>query len=231
MTGDAPTPWDDAGLFDVPISAIEHSSYCPRQCALIQEQTFEENVYTVRGRLSHERVDSGDVETRPGVRVLRSLPLWSERLGLRGKADVVELRPSEPPFPVEYKVGRRHPPHADLQLCAQALCLEEMLGVEIPDGAVYSYDVATEDAAGRRHPAPGRPRLRPPTASGCRSPSSNAKIRRRAVPRSPDRAAARRRSTESADSIRIYRLREPLGRHLWTYGVPPRFDQREPLVF
>ncbi|MCY4616188.1 MAG: CRISPR-associated protein Cas4 [Chloroflexi bacterium] len=146
MTSDAPTPWDDIGLLDVPISAIEHFSYCPRQCALIHvEQTFEENVYTVRGRLSHERVDSGEVETRPGVRVLRSLPLWSERLGLRGRADVVELRPNEPPFPVEYKVGRRHSPHADLQLCAQALCLEEMLGVEIPDGAVYSY------AERRRH--------------------------------------------------------------------------------
>ena len=146
MTSGAPTPWDDTGLLDVPISAIEHFSYCPRQCALIHvEQTFEENVYTVRGRLSHERVDSGEVETRPGVRVLRSLPLWSERLGLRGRADVVELRPNEPPFPVEYKVGRRHPPHADLQLCAQALCLEEMLGVDIPEGAVYSY------AERRRH--------------------------------------------------------------------------------
>lgn len=141
------TPWDDAGLLDVPISAIEHYSYCPRQCALIHvEQTFEENVYTVRGRLSHERVDSGDVETRPGVRVLRALPLWSERLGLRGKADVVELRPGQPPFPVEYKVGRRRPPHADLQLCAQALCLEEMLGTAIPEGAVYSH------AERRRHP-------------------------------------------------------------------------------
>ena len=147
MTGGAPTPWDDTEVLDVPISAIEHFSYCPRQCALIHvEHTFEENVYTVRGRLSHERVDGGEAETRPGIRVLRALPLWSERLGLRGKADVVELRPGKPPFPVEYKVGRRRPPHADLQLCAQALCLEEMLGTDVPEGAVYSH------AECRRHP-------------------------------------------------------------------------------
>lgn len=136
----AATPWDEQELLDVPISAIEHYSYCPRQCALIHvEQTFEENVFTVRGRISHERVDSGETENRPGVRVLRGLPLWSELLGLRGKADVVELRPGAPPFPVEYKVGRRRPPHADLQLCAQALCLEEMLGTEVPEGAIYSH--------------------------------------------------------------------------------------------
>ena len=71
--------------------------------------------------------------------MLRGLPLWSERFGLRGKADIVELRPGEPPFPVEYKVGRRRPPHADLQLCAQALCLEEMLGTDVPAGAIYSH--------------------------------------------------------------------------------------------
>ncbi len=134
------TPWDEHELLDVPISAIEHYSYCPRQCALIHiEQTFEENLYTIRGRLAHERVDSGEVESRPGIRVLRGIPLWSERLGLRGKADVVELRAGQPPVPVEYKVGRRRPPHADLQLCAQALCLEEMLGVDVPEGGIYSH--------------------------------------------------------------------------------------------
>ncbi len=146
MDREPTTPWDQQDLLDVPISAIEHFSYCPRQCALIHvEQTFEENVYTVRGRLAHERVDSGEGETRPGVRVLRGLPLWSERLGLRGKADVVELRSDQPPFPVEYKVGRRRPPHADLQLCAQALCLEEMLEIDVPAGAIYSH------AERRRH--------------------------------------------------------------------------------
>lgn len=144
----------------MPISAIEHFSYCPRQCALIHvEQTFEENVFTVRGRISHERVDSGETENRPGVRVLRGLPLWSKRLGLRGRADVVELRPGSPPFPVEYKVGRRRPPHADLQLCAQALCLEEMLGTEVPEGAIYSH------AERRRYRVPLTEELRQRTVS------------------------------------------------------------------
>ena len=136
----AATPWDEDESLDVPISALEHFSYCPRQCALIHvEQTFEENAFTVRGRLAHERVDSGERETRPGVRALRGLPLWSERLGLRGRADLVELRSGRPPFPVEYKVGRRRPPHADVQLCAQALCLEEMLAADVPAGAIYSH--------------------------------------------------------------------------------------------
>ncbi|MCY3918423.1 MAG: CRISPR-associated protein Cas4 [Chloroflexi bacterium] len=146
MSGDAATPWGEQGSLTVPISAIEHFSYCPRQCALIHvEQTFDENVFTVRGRISHERVDGGETENRPGIRVLRGIPLWSDRLGLRGKADLVELRPGHPPFPVEYKVGRRRPPHADLQLCAQALCLEEMLGTDVPAGAIYSH------AERRRH--------------------------------------------------------------------------------
>ena len=75
----AATRWEDPDPLDVPISAIEHFSYCPRQCALIHvEQTFEENVYTVRGHLAHQRVDTGEVENRPGVRVLRGIPLWSE---------------------------------------------------------------------------------------------------------------------------------------------------------
>src|SRR2546421_12437828 len=100
----------EEGVFDVdeievPVSALEHYSYCPRQCALIHvEQTFDENVYTIRGRLAHERVDAGDDTIRQGVRVMRGIPLWSERLGLRGKADLVEFR-ADGPYPVEYKVG------------------------------------------------------------------------------------------------------------------------------
>ena len=99
---------DDAGTsrLDVPISAVEHFSYCPRQCALIHvEQTFDENLYTIRGQLLHEVVDAGMGESSHGVRVLRALPLWSERYGLIGKADVVELR-SAGPYPIEYKSGR-----------------------------------------------------------------------------------------------------------------------------
>jgi len=123
----------------IPLSAIEHYSYCPRQCALIHvEHVFEENQFTVRGRLVHERVDSGLVTSEAGVRILRSLPLWSHTLGLRGKADLVEFREAGP-YPVEFKSGPRRGIHAELQLCAQALCLEEMLGVPVPLGAVYYH--------------------------------------------------------------------------------------------
>lgn len=123
----------------IPISAIEHYSYCPRQCALIHiEQIFDENQYTTRGRLVHERVDSGLEATVGNVRVLRSVPLWSERLQLRGKADLVELRPVGP-YPIEYKSGRRRGAHAELQLCAQALCLEEMMNTSVPRGAIYYH--------------------------------------------------------------------------------------------
>jgi len=134
----------DSDLFDeggeateVLISALEHYSYCPRQCALIHvEQTYDENMYTMRGKLMHERVDSGDAEANRGIATQRAIPLWSERYGLRGKADAVEWHAGVP-YPVEYKVGRRKGEHTDIQLCAQALCLEEMLGVAVPRGAVY----------------------------------------------------------------------------------------------
>lgn len=115
---------DPGILIEVPISALEHYSYCPRQCALIHlEQVFEENVFTIRGRLAHERVEEGEESLASGVRVVRSVPLWSQRLGLRGIADVVELRP-EAPYPVEYKVGKRKGGHADWQrasICAVPL--------------------------------------------------------------------------------------------------------------
>lgn len=130
---------------EVSISAIEHYSYCPRQCALIHvEQTFDENIFTMRGRLAHERVHSSEEETRGAVRAVRAVPLWSEQYGLRGKSDLVEFR-EEGPYPVEYKVGRRLGVHADLQLCAQALCLEEMLGVPVQKGAIFYH------ALRRRH--------------------------------------------------------------------------------
>jgi CRISPR-associated exonuclease Cas4 len=137
MQGDEEWLPDDG--IEVPVSAIEHYSYCPRQCALIHvEQTWDENQFTIRGSLAHERVDSGDETAHGEVRALRGIPIWSERLGLRGKADLVEMRP-DGPYPVEYKVGRRHGSHADLQLCAQALCLEDMLGVPVTRGAIYYH--------------------------------------------------------------------------------------------
>ena len=124
---------------EVLVSAIEHWSYCERQCALIHvEGTFEENVFTIRGAIAHERVHSGDTTVENGVRVARALPIWSDRLGIHGVADLVELRPTGP-YPVEHKVGRVGR-HAALQLCAQALCLEEMFGTPVPVGALYSHE-------------------------------------------------------------------------------------------
>ncbi len=129
----------DAGLL-IPISALEHFSYCPRQCALIHlEQTFDENIYTLKGRMLHERVHSDEEELREGVRIERAVPLWSNRLGLVGKADVVEFD-GDTPYPVEYKHGpRRNWGHAELQVCAQAMCLEEMTGQPVPRGAIFFH--------------------------------------------------------------------------------------------
>ena len=123
----------------VPISALEHFSYCPRQCALIHvEQTFDENVFTVRGHLAHERTDAGQESVIDGVRHLRSLPLHSDEHGLIGKADVVELQPGGP-VPVEHKVGPVTGIHVEIQLCAQALCLEEMFNTPVRTGQLYSH--------------------------------------------------------------------------------------------
>ena len=124
----------------IQISALEHFSYCPRQCALIHlEQTYDENIFTLRGSLLHERVHEEEQELQDGVRVERALPLWNDRLGLIGKADVVEFH-GETPYPVEYKHGpRRRWGHAEIQVCAQAMCLEEMLGRPAPRGAIYFH--------------------------------------------------------------------------------------------
>ena len=123
----------------ISISALQHHAYCPRQCALIHvEQIFDDNIFTARGQAVHRQVDTPGYETRAGVRIERSLPLWSDRLGLTGKADVVEFHPDGTVFPVEFKHGRkREKQHDDIQLAAQAMCLEEMLGVRIARGAIY----------------------------------------------------------------------------------------------
>ena len=125
----------------VMISALEHYSYCPRQFALIHvEQAFDENVYTMRGNALHERVDEPGVELREGYRVERALPVWSERLGLIGRCDIVEFESDGTPFPIEYKHGpRRTKEHDDLQLAAQALCLEEMTGKPVHKGAIFHF--------------------------------------------------------------------------------------------
>lgn len=122
----------------IPISALEHYAYCPRQCALIHvEQVWSENLYTMRGHDVHEQVHDDSSHELAGVRLERSLPIWCRRLGLTGKADLVEFH-GDQPYPVEYKSGRRKRgvPEA-LQLCAQAVCLEEMFGITVPAGAIF----------------------------------------------------------------------------------------------
>jgi len=125
----------------IPLSALQHYSYCPRQCALIhQEQTFKENVHTLRGQRVHERVDEPDTRCEDGVRIEQALPLFCDRLGLSGKADIVEFLPDGTPRPVEYKYGpRRAEAHDDIQVAAQALCLEEMTGKPMAEGVVYHH--------------------------------------------------------------------------------------------
>jgi CRISPR-associated exonuclease Cas4 len=123
----------------VMISALQHYAFCPRQFALIHiEQVWDENIYTLRGQRVHEKVDIPEDEQFDDVRVERALPLWCHQLGIRGIADVVEFTRDDIPYPVEYKSGSKKPRLADdIQLCAQALCLEEMLGCAVPLGAIY----------------------------------------------------------------------------------------------
>ena len=121
----------------LPISGLQHLAFCPRQWALINlEQVWEENRLTAEGRLLHERADLPGQSRRHETRTARGLMLESQRLRLTGRADIVEFRPE--PFPVEYKRGKRKPTDCDLvQLCAQALCLEEMLATSVPKGAIF----------------------------------------------------------------------------------------------
>lgn len=123
----------------IPLSALQHWAYCPRQCGLIHlEQAFEDNIHTARGQAVHHLVDEPGYEMKAGVKVERSLPLWSDRLNLIGKADLVEFHPDGTVFPVEFKHGRkRQKVHDDIQLAAQATCLEEMLGRPVSKGAIY----------------------------------------------------------------------------------------------
>ena len=123
----------------VTISAIEHYVYCPRQCALIHgDGVWADNPHTIRGHRAHRRVDDPDTSRKERCRrVLRAVPLWSERYGLSGRADVIEIHSDTTVVPVEYKAGVRHGHAADLQLCAQAICLEDMLKVPVSEGFVW----------------------------------------------------------------------------------------------
>jgi CRISPR-associated exonuclease Cas4 len=205
----------------IPISALQHFVVCPRQCALIHlERVWIENERTAEGRVEHERVDRGGAETRGPVRRAYGVPLRSLRLGLAGKADVVEFHASpdggpERPFPVEHKRGRPKIGDEDrVQLCAQALCLEEMLGVAVPAGALFygrtrrRTEVAFDEVLRRRTDAvtvevrallAAAVTPRPPAVAPCKSCSLRDACRPSAFP-------ARRRKV--ADWITA-RLAEP----------------------
>jgi len=124
------------------LSALNHYIYCPRRCALIHiEQIWTENLFTAEGRIMHDKVDTANREVRGKVRIEYGVPMRSLRLGLIGKADVVEFHKQGDkwiPFPVEYKRGKPKADDCDkVQLCAQTICLEEMLNVEIKEGALF----------------------------------------------------------------------------------------------
>ncbi len=124
----------------VPLSALQHYVFCPRQCGLIHlHQMWSENALTAEGRILHEKADSNKAEKRRHRKTVYSLKIASSRLGLAGQADVVEFFAEEnTAMPIEYKRGRPKSHEADrVQLCAQALCLEEMLGIRIEKGALY----------------------------------------------------------------------------------------------
>jgi len=130
----------------LPISALQHYAYCPRQCALIHiEQAWSENYWTAQGRLLHERVDSGEPETRGAVRNERGVEVISHELRLIGKLDLLEINntgDSKKYKPVEYKRGKPKKEEWDrIQLCGQILCLEEMLNTEIIEAALWYWEV------------------------------------------------------------------------------------------
>ena len=124
----------------IPLSALNHWAYCSRRCGLIHmEREFSDNLHTARGNAEHEHVDQiAHITTRDGARVEYALPIWSDHLGLIGKCDVVEFWSDGTIYPVEYKHGpRRKWINDDIQLAAQAMCLENMLGRPVPKGAIY----------------------------------------------------------------------------------------------
>ena len=139
----------------LPLSGLQHMAFCERRWALVQiEDVWADNRFTAEGKALHEKAHSGEIESRPGALIRRTVPIHSFRLGLSGQADVVEFLPAHAgaggielagrrglwrPYPIEYKRSRDKAGSMAyrVQLCAQALCLEEMLGITVPEGAVY----------------------------------------------------------------------------------------------
>ena len=126
----------------IPLSALQHAVYCLRQAALIHlERLWADNRLTAEGHVLHASADEPGRRKVRGIRRVNALPLASRRLGIAGVADLVEFRREgefDVPFPIEIKRGKAKLHRADeVQLCAQALCLEEMTGVSVPDGALF----------------------------------------------------------------------------------------------
>jgi CRISPR-associated exonuclease Cas4 len=143
----------------IPLSALQHAVYCMRQAALIHiERLWEENRFTAEGRVLHEVAHEPGLRRQKGLRRVTALPLASKRLNLAGVADLVEFRAGldgETAYPVEYKRGKAKFHRADeVQLCAQARCLEEMFGRPVPEGALFYAETK------RRLAVPFDPELR-----------------------------------------------------------------------
>lgn len=132
----------------IPLSALQHYAFCPRQCALIHnEQAWAENWLTAQGQVLHQRVDRGDPETRKGIRYERGVLVSAESLGITGKLDMIEVELSSGNMkPVEYKRGKSKQDNWDrIQLCAQGLCLEEMQGRPVRSGALWYWQTRHRD--------------------------------------------------------------------------------------
>jgi len=130
----------DEPIDPVNVSALNQYTYCPRRCALIYvDGEFQNNIHTERGNAEHARVDrASHASSKAGARIEYALPIWSDALGLIGKCDVVEFWPDGTLYPVEYKHGKRHKHiNDDLQLTAQAMCLEEMFDRPVEVGAIF----------------------------------------------------------------------------------------------
>jgi CRISPR-associated exonuclease Cas4 len=122
----------------IALRSLEHYSYCRRQCALIHvDGVWADNEHTVKGIVGHKRADTAEPRRERGRLVVRGMELWSDKLGLIGRADAVEFSDDGLVQPVEYKIGVRHGESAELQVCAQAMCLEEMFGIDVEFGAVW----------------------------------------------------------------------------------------------
>ncbi|MGB9623766.1 MAG: CRISPR-associated protein Cas4 [Phycisphaerae bacterium] len=210
---------DPEGEDLLPLSALNDLLYCPRRCWLhFVAGLDEDNACTMLGKFDHERADEPAIERRPGVRIERALPLQSRTLGLVGRADVVEFRitqtddqaaSSEIPFPIEYKHGpKRQWDNDDVQLCAQALCLEEMLGVPVPAGAVFHVsskrrrevtftETLRQDV--RRAVAALRPlmRMTQPPPAGIRPQCEGCSLRPHCLPEADDAAPRIRQHLET----------------------------------